>query len=172
MLTDTQVRAAKPRTTSYKLADGNRLYLMVTPSGGKLWRWNYDYDGKQKSMAFGAYPVVSLNDARTRRDEAYNILCEGRDPAVVRKLRIEANIEASRQTFERVAREWHANARPQWAARHADDVIRSLERDVFPAIGNLPIAELTPPLVLGVLREIESRGSLETAKRIRQRISG
>lgn len=171
MLTDAKVRAAKPRPKPYKLTDGNRLLLLVTASGGKLWRWNYDYDGKQKSMAFGAYPIVSLADARAKRDEAYTQLAEGHDPGVVRKLKIEANLEAGRQTFERVAREWYENARPQWAAVHADDVLRSLERDVFPAIGAIPIAQLTPPLVLAVLREIEGRGAIETARRVRQRIS-
>ena len=171
MLTDAKVRAAKPRDKAYKLSDASRLYLLVTPSGGKLWRWNYEYDGKQKSMAFGAWPLVSLAVAREKRDEAYTLLCEGHDPAVAKRLRIEANLEAGRQTFERVAREWHDNAKAQWAAIHASDIIRSLERDVFPTIGTLPIAQLTPPLVLGVLREIEARGSIETAKRIRQRIS-
>lgn len=122
-------------------------------------------------MAFGAYPRVSLADAREKRDEAWSMLCEGQDPNVAKRLKIEANIEASRQTFERVAREWHGNAKAQWATIHASDVIRSLERDVFPTIGSLPIAQLTPPLVLGVLREIETRGAIETAKRVRQRIS-
>lgn len=171
MLTDTKVRTAKPRPKSYKIADSNRLYLLVTPSGGKLWRWNYSYDGKQKSMAFGAYPLVSLADAREKRDQAYSVLCEGQDPNVARRLKIEANLEAGRQTFERVAREWYGNAKAQWATIHAHDVIRSLERDVFPTIGSLPIAQLTPPLILGVLREIETRGAIETAKRVRQRIS-
>lgn len=171
MLTDTKVRTAKPRPKSYKIADSNRLYLLVTPSGGKLWRWNYSYDGKQKSMAFGAYPHVSLADAREKRDQAYSMLCEGQDPNVARRLKIEANLEAGRQTFERVAREWYGNAKAQWATIHAHDVIRSLERDVFPTIGSLPIAQLTPPLILGVLREIETRGAIETAKRVRQRIS-
>ena len=171
MLTDSKVRTAKPRPKSYKIADSNRLYLLVTPSGGKLWRWNYSYDGKQKSMAFGAYPLVSLADAREKRDQAYSVLCEGQDPNVARRLKIEANLEAGRQTFERVAREWYGNAKAQWATIHAHDVIRSLERDVFPTIGSLPIAQLTPPLILGVLREIETRGAIETAKRVRQRIS-
>ena len=130
MLSDTKVRATKPREKSYKLTDANRLFLLVTPSGGKLWRWNYSYDGKQKSMAFGAYPLVSLADARCKRDETYTLLCEGRDPAIARRLRIEENIEAGRQTFERIAREWHGNARSQWAKVHAADIIRSLERDV------------------------------------------
>jgi len=171
MLNDAKLRGAKPREKAYKLTDSHRLYLEVKPSGGKLWRWNYSYDGKQKSMNFGIYPMVSLLDARARRDEAYAVLCDGHDPAVVKKLKIEANLEASRQTFERVARQWYENAKSQWAAIHAADIIRSFERDVFPAIGALPIAQLTPPLVLGVLREIEARGSIETAKRIRQRIS-
>lgn len=171
MLTDAKVRAAKPRPKPYKLSDANRLFLLVAPSGGKLWRWNYGYDGKNKTMALGAYPHVSLSDARAKRDEAYTLLCEGRDPSVAKKLRVEANIEAGRQTFERVAREWHENAKAQWATIHANDIIRSLERDVFAAIGALPIAQLTPPLVLGVLREIEARGAIETAKRVRQRIS-
>ncbi|HWI85915.1 MAG TPA: integrase arm-type DNA-binding domain-containing protein [Sphingomonas sp.] len=122
-------------------------------------------------MAFGAYPLVSLADARSKRDESYSVLCEGRDPNVAKKLKIEENLEAGRQTFERVAREWHENAKSQWAKIHAADIIRSLERDVFPTIGTMPIAHLTPPLVLGVPREIEARGSIETAKRIRQRIS-
>jgi hypothetical protein len=107
MLTDTKVRNAKPRPKSYKLFDTNRLFLLVAPGGGKLWRWNYTFDGKHKTMAFGAYPLVSLADARAKRDDAYTVLCEGRDPTVAKKLRIEANLEASRQTFERVAREWH-----------------------------------------------------------------
>ena len=171
MLNDAKLRGAKPREKAYKLTDSHRLYLEVKPSGGKLWRWNYSYDGKQKSMNFGIYPMVSLLAARAKRDEAYAMLCDGHDPAVVKKLKVEANLEASRQTFERVARQWHENAKSQWATIHAADIIRSLERDVFPAIGALPITQLTPPLVMGVLREVEARGSIETAKRIRQRIS-
>lgn len=171
MLNDAKLRGAKPREKSYKLTDSHRLYLEVKPSGGKLWRWNYSYDGKQKSMNFGIYPMVSLLDARAKRDEACAVLRDGHDPAWVKKLRIEANLEAGRQTFERVARQWHENAKSQWAAIHAAEIIRSLERDVFPAIGALPITQLMPPLVMGVLREVEARGSIETAKRIRQRIS-
>lgn len=170
MLSDAKVRAAKPRPKSYKLSDANRLYLLVTPSGGKLWRYSYYYDGKQKTLAFGAYPQLSLSDARLKRDEAASHLAEGHDPNVVKKLKIEAVIEAARLTFEKVAREWFENAKAQWASIHAGDVIRSLERDVFPTIGALPIGQLTPPLVLAVLREIEARGSIETAKRVRLRI--
>jgi hypothetical protein len=111
MLTDAKVRTAKPRPKSYKLSDANRLFLLVTPSGGKLWRWNYYHDGKQKSMAFGAYPAISLADARAKRDEAHGALSQGHDPSVAKKLKIEANLEAGRQTFEKIARQWHENAR-------------------------------------------------------------
>lgn len=171
MLNDARLRAARPRDKAYKLTDSYRLYLLVTPGGGKLWRWNYTFDGKQKSMAFGVYPMVSLVEAREKRDEARAQVAEGRDPNVVKRLRIEANLEVARTTFELVAREWHANAKGQWAAIHAADILRTLERDVFPAIGALPISQLTPPIVLEVLRDIEDRGAIETAKRVRQRIS-
>jgi hypothetical protein len=82
MLTDVKVRTAKARTKPFKLSDANRLFLLVTPSGGKLWRWNYAYDGKNKTMAFGAYPLVSLADARAKRDEAYTVLCEGHEAVI------------------------------------------------------------------------------------------
>lgn len=172
MLNDAKVRAAKPREKAYKLTDGYRLYLLVKPTGSKSWKWSYSYNDKQRTLHLGIYPKVGLADARTQRDEASAILAEGRDPGVVRKLTVEINLEAGRQTFERLAREWFGNAKANWALVHADDVIRSLERDVFPAIGDLPISEINPPLVLAVLREIESRGAIETAKRVRQRISG
>ena len=171
MLNDAKLRGAKPRAKAYKLTDSPRLYLLVKPNGGKLWRWNYSYDGKQKSMNFGIYPMVSLLEARAKRDDSAATLNDGRDPAVVKKLRIEANLEAGRQTFEKIARQWHEGARSQWAAIHASDIIRSLERDVFPALGTIPVTQLTAPLIMRVLREIEGRGSIETAKRIRQRIS-
>ncbi len=171
MLTDAKIRAAKPRPKAYKLTDTNRLFVFVSPTGGKLWRWNYEFDGRQKVLSFGSWPKVSLVDARLNRDEAYEILKGMRDPAVVKKLRLEEALEASRQTFERIARQWFEMNRSRWAVIHQGDVIRSLERDVFKTIGKLPIADISPPLVLAVLREIEARGAIETAKRVRQRIS-
>ncbi|WP_367613576.1 tyrosine-type recombinase/integrase [Sphingomonas sp. AP4-R1] len=132
MLTDAKVRAAKPRPKSYKLTDANRLFLLVSPSGGKLWRWNYYFFGKQKSMSFGAYPRVSLADARSKRDEAQQQLLEGHDPALAKKLAIARVRQAAQQTFEAIAREWHENGKSQWAVVHQNDIIRSLERDVSP----------------------------------------
>ncbi|MBB4632856.1 tyrosine-type recombinase/integrase [Sphingosinicella soli] len=152
MLSDAKLRAAKPRANAYKLTDSNRLYLLVTPSGGKLWRWSYQFGGKQKTMAFGAYPVVSLLEAREKRDEARAILAQGKDPVIAKKLLIHENLAAAQNTFERIARKWHEVTKAQWARVHADDVLRSLERDVFPVLGPLPVSEIPAPLVLDVLR--------------------
>ncbi len=171
MLSDAKLRAAQPGEKPFKLTDSHRLYLLVTPTGGKLWRWNYSYGGKQKSLSFGSYPLVSLLAAREKRDAARALLADGKDPAIVKKLAVQATIEASQNTFEKVAREWYETSKPQWAANHSGDVLRSLERDVFPAIGPLPIGELTPPKILEALRSIEKRSAIETAKRVRQRIS-
>jgi integrase len=171
MLNDAKLRAAKPREKAYKLTDAHQLYLFVTTTGSKLWRMDYTFDGKRKCLSIGPYPLVSLIEAREKRDDARKLLAEGKDPSVAKKLRIKANIESARMTFERVAREWHDANKPQWAKVHAAEVIRTLERDVFPRIGSLPIRDLTPPKVLEVLRAIEDRSAIETAKRIRQRIS-
>jgi integrase len=171
MLNDAKIRAAKPRVKAYKLTDSHRLYLLVTPNGSKLWKWSYLFNGKQKTMAFGAHPMVGLVESRAKRDEARAHLATGCDPSVIKRLKIEANIEAGQRTFERVARAWHDLAKAQWAPVHSDDVLRSLERDVFPTLGPLPISELTPPHIMQVLTEIQDRGAIETAKRLRQRIS-
>lgn len=171
MLSDAKIRAAKPRDRAYKLTDGHRLYLEVMTSGSKLWRWSYSYADKQKVMALGDYPRISLLEARLKRDQAKSQLEEGIDPLLAKKLRVETNLEASKQTFERVARGWHDNTKGRWSGVHASDVLLSLERDVFPAIGDLPIAKITAPIVLDVLKIIEARGAIETAKRVRQRIS-
>src|ERR1700748_2854274 len=119
----------------------------------------------------GIYPMVGLLDAGARRDEARSQLGEGGDPAIVKRLGIEANLQSVRTTFELAAREWHDAYKGQWAPIHAADVLRSLERDVFPALGTLPIAEMTSPIVMEALSAIEDRGAIETAKRVRQRIS-
>ncbi|MBB5708334.1 Arm DNA-binding domain-containing protein [Sphingopyxis panaciterrulae] len=114
MLNDAKLRSAKPRDKAYKLTDSHRLYLLVKPNGGKLWRWNYAYGGKQKSMNFGIYPMVSLVQARAKRDEARAILDDGQDPSIVKKLTIEANRKATACTFKRVANEWHEVFKAQW----------------------------------------------------------
>lgn len=171
MLNDAKIRAARPMAKPYKLTDSNRMYLLVMPSGSKLWKWSYRYGEVQRTMSIGSYPLYSLRGARACRDEARLVLKGGKDPIVEKRLAIEANLKNGQCTFERVAREWHTELNSQWARKHAQDVMRSLVRDVFPMIGNLPIAQLTSPAILEVLRAIEARGAIETAKRVRQRIS-
>ncbi len=128
MLTDIKIRTAKPRLKSYKLTDANRLHLLVTPAGGKLWRWSYSFDGKQKGMAFGAWPKVSLAEARLKRDEAAALLDEMRDPATAKKLKKEEALEASRQTFERVAREWFETNKVRSPPTHRSRRRRSIPK--------------------------------------------
>lgn len=171
MLTDLKVRQAKPREADYKLGDAGGLYLLVTKGGSKSWRLKYRFGGKEKRLTFGRYPEVSLSAARGRRDEAKSLLREMRDPAVEAMKRRLAATAAAEATFERVAREWHELQSPRWVPVHASDVIHSLETEVFRHLGAVPLGAIDAPLVLAVLRKIEKRGALETAKRVRQRMS-
>ena len=140
--------------------------LLVTPSGGKLWRFKYRYDGKQKLLALGAYPEVSLADARHKREDARKLLASKNDPGAVRKAQNQANTQKS-ETFETIAREWFQKFSQRWKETHSSRIIRSLERDVFPWIGTQPIAEIKAPELLAVLRRVETRGTLDTVHRIR-----
>ena len=171
MLSDLKARKAIAKEKDYKLADSGGLYLFVTKTGFKSWRMKYRFGGKEKRLTFGPYPEISIVDARDRRDAARRELRENRDPMVEVLKRKVASVADREATFESTARKWHAAQAPRWAPVHAADVIRSLERDVFPSLGSLPIREIDPQLVLATLRKIEARGSLETAKRTRQRIS-
>jgi integrase len=171
MLTDTKIRASKPAEKAYKLGDAHQLYLLITPAGGKLWRMNYRFGGKQRALSFGTYPTTGLAEARQMRDNARLYLATGRDPKIAKQLEARADAERLAATFETVARQWFERVKGQWTKVHAGDVIRSLERDVFPYIGSYPISELKPPKILEVLRMIEDRPAIETAKRVRQRMS-
>lgn len=168
MLTDVKIRKAMPTSRAYRLTDYGGLYLFVTPSGGKHWRMRYRFGGKEKTLTFGPYPEVSLAQAREARDAAKAVLREGLDPAVIRRHEQQA---LQTDTFENIAREWHERTKDKWKGTHAYDVIHSLERDVFPHLGKVPIKKITPPDVLTVLRMIEDRGAVETAHRVRQRMS-
>lgn len=165
-LTDMKVQKAKPQEKPVTLFDGGGLFLLVTPSGGKLWRFKYRYDGKQKLLALGAYPEVSLADARHRREDARKLLASNNDPGAVRKAQNQANTQKS-ETFETIAREWFKKFSQRWKETHSSRIIRSLERDVFPWIGTQPIAEIKAPELLAVLRRVEARGTLDTVHRIR-----
>lgn len=170
MLTDVAVRNAKPTDKPYKLSDERGLYLHVMPNGGRYWRMNYRYADKQKTLALGVYPDVSLKDARERRDEARRLITNGVDPGEVKAAQKASSKEAAGNSFEVVAREWFAKVSTGWVASHADRIMRRLERDVFPWLGSKPITEIKAPDVLRALRRIESRGALETAHRASQNI--
>lgn len=171
MLTDLKARNAKARDKDYKLADSGGLYLFITTKGYRSWRMKYRFAGREKRLTFGPYPEVSLNEARKKRDAAKRHLREHRDPATEELKRRLAAAADHAETFESVARRWHALHKSRWTPVHASDVLGSLEREVFPHLGSMPIKQLEAPLVLAVLRKIEARGSLETAKRVRQRMS-
>lgn len=170
MLSDTKARKAQPGERDYKLPDEKGLFLLVRPTGSKLWRHKYRVGGKEKLASYGAYPEVSIREARDRRDETRDILRAGRDPAIEARKRAAAAVTDSAHSFESLAREWFELNRSRWVERHANDVITSLERDVFPMLGEFAPGELTAPLILGCLRPIENRGAVETASRLRQRI--
>lgn len=166
-LSDIQVRNAKRKEKDYKLSDGGGLYLLVTPSAGKLWRMKYSYAGKERLLAFGAYPSISLSDARKRREEAKKLLANGVDPGEVRKAQKAATVAEAENSFEVIAREWHGKFSGNWSPDHTKTTLRRLEADVFPVMGDRPINEIKAPEMLAMLRRIESRGALETAHRVR-----
>ncbi|HLF98149.1 MAG TPA: integrase arm-type DNA-binding domain-containing protein [Methylococcaceae bacterium] len=160
MLSDVEIRKAKPTDKPYKKSDERGLYLLIQPSGAKLWRFNYRFDGKQKTLAVGAYPDVSLTLARKRRDEAREQIAQGIDPGAQRKAVKTARAGAAANSFEVIAREWHGKHKYKWTEGHAARILDRLEKDVFPWIGKRPAAEVTAPELLATLRRIEARGAL------------
>ena len=171
MLTDKAVRAAKARDKAYKLADSRGLHLHVSTAEHKSWRYKYRFEKKERLLTLGAYPDVSLAEAREKRDAAKKILREGRDPRhAVRRGKLIGD-GSTAKTFQQAARDWHALQIDRWKPVHAHDVITSLERDMFPHVGDMPLAEIDKPLLLSVLRKVENRGAIETARRIKQRVA-
>jgi len=170
-LTDLAIRQAKPQDKPYQLADGDALYLEVTPAGGKRWLFRYRFNGKPGKLALGKYPAVSLADAREKATEARKLLAAGTNPGEAKKAAKVAAKEASANAFEAIAREWHERQLPRWTPDHARRVLESLEADAFPDLGKVPVTELTAPQILAAVRKIESRGAVEAAGRVLQRIS-
>jgi integrase len=164
-LTDTAIKRSRPAEKPYKLADGKGLYLLVNPSGSKLWRWKYRYEGKEKLMPFGAYPDVSLADARLRNAEARSLLAAGSDPMAERKAEKEAVIETSENPFSEIAALWFAHWKVNKSSRHVDATRRRLEANVYPVIGARPIALIEPPELVAMVKAIEARGAGDLAKR-------
>ena len=165
-LSDTKIRNTKAGEKQLKLFDSGGLFLLVTPQGSKLWRLKYRHDRKEKLLSLGSYPEISLADARQRRDEARGQLAHGIDPGEVRKAQKKADTEET-ETFEVIAREWHAKFKGAWSEGHAATNMRRLEVDLFPWIGSRPISDIKAPELLATIRRVESRGALEAAHRIR-----
>lgn len=167
MLTAVEVKNAQPREKPYRLFDARGLYLEVHPGGARYWRLKYRYAGKEKRLSLGVFPEVGLAEARSRADSHRTTLRDGADPSAKRRAeRIAQRVRAA-NTFEAVAEEWHTSRSKGWADRHADRVLWRLKRHVFPWLGSRPIAEITAPEILDVLRRIEAKGHGETAHRIR-----
>lgn len=164
-LNNTQIKNAKAKEKDYKLADGGGLFMLVTKSGSKYWRLKYRFNGKEKLLALGVYPTVSLKNAREKRDNAKKLLSNSIDPGEHKKTIKKADDPDS---FEHVAREWHTKFKPTWSENHADRIIIRLEKDIFPWIGDRPINEISAQELLTVLLRIASRGALETAHRAKQ----
>ncbi|HEX5310306.1 tyrosine-type recombinase/integrase [Aquabacterium sp.] len=168
-LTDPAIRNAKPQSKAFNLADGGGLGLEVQPSGAKWWRFRYRFDGKEKMLSFGTHPEVTLKDARERREGARRELAAGIDPGAKRKAEKETRAEVATNTFEAVAREWHKAVHVAKVSEgHAARNLLRLEQDAFPHIGAMPIADITAPKLLDMLRKVEARGAIETAHRVRQ----
>lgn len=177
-LTDTAIRKAMPGPKTRKLSDGKGLYLELSPAGGRWWRLKYRIAGVEKRISLGTYPETSLKAAREKMEEARALVAQGIDPSQARKA---AKQEAAHQdeqaqreaqglplhgSFESVAREWFDTRKDEWATTYAKKIFRRLEADVFPWLGKLPVTNITPPMVLDMLRKAENRGAIETAHRV------
>jgi integrase len=167
-LTDEIICAALPYEKPYKLFDGGGLYIFITPKGSRVWRLKYRYRKAEKVLCLGPYPKVGLAKARRERAAAKAYLKAKKDPGPLFKLRRD---RPSTPTFEAIARDWHEVNKRAWSEVHAADVLLSLERDVFPALGEAAITDIRPPDILAVLQPVERRNAVETARRLRQRIS-
>lgn len=170
-LTHIQIANAKPRENGYKLADFDGLYLVVRPNGAKLWRMNYRYAGRQKTLYFGAWPEVGIADARQRRDEARKQIAAMLDPAAEKRVARLAQKVAADNTFKTIAEEWVAKNEREGRAPITLDKIRWLLGMAYPMIGSLPISKISPQEVLAVLRKVEATGRYESARRMRSVLS-
>src|SRR5271157_3590701 len=167
-LTDTEIRRSKPAERPYKLSDGGGLHLLITQAGGKLWRWKYRFDGAEKLMALGRYPEVALADARERRDAARKRLANGIDPMAERMAEKTAVKVATEHTFEKIAELWLEHWRGNKSARHSATTRNRLKVNVYPVLGERPIAEVEPIELVQLAKGIEARGASDMAKRILQ----
>jgi integrase len=164
-LTDTEVRKSKPGDKPYRLSDANSLFLWITPAGGKLWRWAYEFEGREKLMSLGKYPIVTLAEARDRRDQARKLLANGSDPMAKRKEEktvVRAQTEGS---FQNIASLWLEHWQDGKSPRHVEYTRRRMEMDILPVLGTRPIAEIEAPELVAMTKAIEERGARDIAKR-------
>ncbi|EFJ5808587.1 MULTISPECIES: tyrosine-type recombinase/integrase [Enterobacteriaceae] len=166
-LTDIKVRSAKPQEKEYTLVDGDGMFLLIHPNGSKYWRFRFRFGGKQHLMAFGVYPETSLADARQKREEARKLVAAGIDPRE-HKRAVKEELAKENITFESVAREWHATNK-KWSDDHSRRVLKSLEDNLFPAIGKRSIEELKTRDLLAPIKIVEATGRFEVASRLQQR---
>ncbi|EAQ2807260.1 DUF4102 domain-containing protein [Salmonella enterica] len=167
-LTDLEIRRSKPREKPYTLNDGSGLSLLIEPNGSKGWRFRYRFDGKPKMLSLGTYPLVSLTDARQKRDEAKKLVASGINPSDVRKRDKQERQNEIGNTFEAIAREWYEKRTDRWSAGYAEEMMKTFETDVFPFIGGRPIAEIKPMELMGVLSRLDERGATEKLRKVRQ----
>lgn len=165
MLTIIAVRNAKPKEKLYRLFDERGLYLEVMPNGSKYWRFKYRFNGREKRLALGVFPEISLAEARLKRDDARKLVIAGNDPSFVKKEEKRQRVLRSVHTFEAIARAWHKDHEVRWSSYYSFNILHRLELDIFPHIGNRPIAEITPLELLEVVKKIEKRGANEVARR-------
>ena len=169
-LTDVEIRRAKAKEKAYRMSDGGSLYLWVTPAGGKLWRWAYTHEGKEKLMAFGKYPDVPLALARERHAEARRLLAIGLDPMVQRKAAKNAEKIAAENSFETIAKLWFDHWRAENSAQHVDATRRRMDANILPLLGARPITEIEAPELVTMVKMIEGRGAADLAKRAMQNV--
>ncbi|EHG8446235.1 integrase arm-type DNA-binding domain-containing protein [Salmonella enterica subsp. enterica] len=169
MLTDSKIRAAKSLAKSYKLTDAQGLYLMVSASGAKLWYFRYCFDGKESRLAFGAYPLVTLAEAREKRDAARKLLVSGINPSQPRKAE-KAAVDGTR-TFQYIATAWHSSCLKLWSEDHADKILTCLKRYVFPDIGAMDIAKIETCHLAQLVKVIDDKGVHDVAGRGRQHLT-
>ncbi len=169
-LTPLQIKNAKPGPAEYSLSDGGGLSVAIKTDGGKRWLYRFSLHGERGKIWLGYYPDVSLSEARAKRDDVAELVRNGQDPRHARKVEAVTKKLEQETTFEAMAREWHVKQTPGWSPNHASRVIESLEADVFPDLGGLPISSISAPLVLRTIQKMEKRGVTETAQRVLQRI--
>lgn len=167
-LTAKACQAAQPKEKPYKLSDGGGMYLEVMPNGSKYWRLKYRWLGKEKRLAFGVFPEVTLAEAREKREETRKLLAKGIDPSAAKRQEKRQSIIDENNTFQSAALEWMEIQKDRWTPGYYQKTLRRMEMHIFPYVGNRPISQITPPELLDCLRKIEKRGKLEMASRARE----